>query len=305
MKVFSTIDKIREYQILKHTPVTSMGMVPTMGALHRGHISLIEKAIADNHRVTVSIFVNPIQFNNPDDLQKYPGTIEKDLAMLDQVLKSDDIVFAPSAEEMYPKPINHEYDFGALANVMEGKKRPGHFNGVGIVVNKLLRIIEPDAAYFGEKDFQQLAIVRKLVRIESLPVNIIACPIIREPDGLAMSSRNARLSQDDRSNAPEIYQSLKWAREQFQSGENLQTISGRIIKKLNSIPNFKVEYLTFANESTLTPITQTPVIQTTITRTPVIQTTITRTPVIQTPLIRCFIAVFAGEIRLIDNIPVY
>ena len=161
----------------------TIGFVPTMGALHEGHLVLIRRAVAENDFVVVSIFVNPIQFNNPDDLAKYPRTLETDLKMLEST--GCHLVFAPSAEEMYPEPDRSEFDFGKLDKVMEGKFRPGHFNGVAIVVKKLFEIVSPHKAYFGEKDFQQLAIIKNMVSQLNLPVHIVPCPIVREPDGLA------------------------------------------------------------------------------------------------------------------------
>ncbi len=184
-----------------------IGFVPTMGALHEGHLSLVRQAKRESEIVVVSIFVNPIQFNNSDDLQKYPRDLDRDLDLLKEV--GCDIVFAPSEAEMYPENPTESYAFGDLETVMEGAFRPGHFNGVAIVVKRLFDLIKPTAAYFGEKDFQQLAIIRALTEKENLSVEIVGCPIIREKDGLAMSSRNVRLSAEDRRIAPQIYKTLR------------------------------------------------------------------------------------------------
>ncbi len=287
MKVYDTIDSFRDYRFANCKPQATLGLVATMGALHKGHLSLVQKAIAENQYVAVSIFVNPIQFNKASDLKSYPRTLDKDLALLDEIMRPDDMVFNPSVEEMYPETNHQEYDFGNLAAVMEGAKRPGHFNGVGIVVNKLFRIIEPTKAYFGEKDFQQLAIIRKLVEIESLPVEIIPCPIVRENDGLAMSSRNMRLDPDNRKLTPQIYRALTEAREHFMAGESTNTLSDRILNSLNTLPDIKVEYVTFADEHSLSPVGD---------------IYYDATKKLQ---IRCFIAVYAGDVRLIDNLPMY
>ncbi|MCX6226874.1 MAG: pantoate--beta-alanine ligase [Bacteroidia bacterium] len=278
MKVFETIKTAREHVHSLFNQQLTVGFVPTMGALHEGHLSLVKRAVRENDRVAVSIFVNPIQFNNPADLEKYPRNLKTDLGLLEPLLHDDDYVFAPSVAEMYPKPETHVYDFGALASVMEGRFRPGHFNGVGVVVNKLLRIIEPAAAYFGEKDFQQLAIIRRLVAIEQLRVTIIPCPIIREPDGLAMSSRNVRLTPEHRRTAPLIFQTLTRAAGKITSAGPDQ-LRQFIISTLNQTGLLEVEYLEFADETTLTPVASWS----------------------DSANIRCYIAVQAGEVRLIDN----
>ncbi|MFH2141646.1 MAG: pantoate--beta-alanine ligase, partial [Bacteroidota bacterium] len=206
MKICTTIDEIicllKDYR----TKNIKTGMVPTMGALHAGHISLVEKSVSENDITIVSIFVNPIQFNNPKDLKNYPRTLEKDLEMLDKT--KCDIIFSPNAKEMYPEKDNIQFNFGDLGSVMEGKFRPGHFNGVAIIVKKLFDIVKPDSAYFGKKDFQQLAIIKALVKEIKSPVRIVSCKTIREDDGLAMSSRNTLLSQEQRKKAPMIYKIL-------------------------------------------------------------------------------------------------
>lgn len=253
-----------------------------MGALHEGHLTLVRRAKAKNQYVAVSIFVNPIQFNKPSDLHNYPRTLESDLEMLSGILGPGDFVFSPDAEEMYSAEETKSYDFGDLEKVMEGAHRPGHFNGVGIVVDKLFRIIEPTSAYFGEKDFQQLAIIRELTKIESHQVKIIPCQIIREPDGLAMSSRNKRLLPADRKNADQLYTCLLLAKKEIRLGKSPDEITGKLTKQLNAISNFRVEYITFATEEGLVEITRPGNLR-----------------------VRCFIAVFAGEVRLIDNLPMF
>ncbi|HNY63609.1 MAG TPA: pantoate--beta-alanine ligase, partial [Bacteroidales bacterium] len=195
MVIYSKIDELTEKMISLKSQNFSVGFVPTMGALHAGHLSLIDKARDECQIVVVSIFVNPIQFNNPEDLKTYPRTLEQDIEKIKDIT---DILFVPTAEEIYPTQPTESYNFGDLENVMEGVQRPGHFNGVAIVVNKLLDIVQPDKAYFGEKDFQQLAIVKKLVEQCRIDTTIVACPTIRESSGLAMSSRNQRLTNDQK-----------------------------------------------------------------------------------------------------------
>ncbi|MFA6126663.1 MAG: pantoate--beta-alanine ligase [Bacteroidales bacterium] len=281
MKVFESINAVREHTHSLKNQQLRLGFVPTMGALHQGHLSLVRRAAQENDMVAVSIFVNPIQFNNPDDLDKYPRNIGADLELLNPLLREDDFVFVPSVSEIYPSAETHTYDFGDLATVMEGRYRPGHFNGVGIVVNRLFRIVEPGTAYFGEKDFQQLAIVRRLLGIEELPIEIVPCEIIREPDGLAMSSRNVRLTEEHRKAAPLIYQTLKNASAMTGSSDPGQ-LKQYITATLNQPGKLEVEYVEFADETTLTPVSNWS----------------------QAEKIRCFIAVQAGAVRLIDNIRV-
>lgn len=253
--------------------------MPTMGALHEGHLSLIRSSVEENRCTAVSIFVNPIQFNNPSDLEKYPRDLETDLNLLRDLLREDDFVFVPSVTEMYPEPVTTRYDFDALETVMEGQYRPGHFNGVGIVVNRLLRIVEPDRIYLGEKDFQQLAIIRRLTQIEQLPVKIVPCPIIREPDGLAMSSRNQRLTPEHRKAAPAIYRALKEASADF-STRDIAGLISRITEQIEATGLLKVEYVEFVDEASLQPVARHD----------------------ESQAVRCFVAVQAGEVRLIDNV---
>jgi pantoate--beta-alanine ligase len=276
MEVFKKISEVQSYVAQKRSNGMTIGFVPTMGALHEGHISLVKRAVSENNLTIVSIFVNPIQFNNPDDLAKYPRVLDKDLGMLDQA--DVNAVFVPDTKEMYPEPVNRHYEFGSLAEVMEGAFRPGHFNGVAIVVHKLFDIVTPDRAYFGEKDYQQLMIIKAMVTNLEIPVEIIACPISREMDGLAMSSRNARLSREMRSAAPFIYQQLQLAvqKSTTMTAEDLERF---ISDSFENHENLNLEYFVVADGDTLQPVRGT-----------------------ITPNAYGFIAVFAGDIRLIDNI---
>ncbi len=229
----------------------TIGFVPTMGSLHEGHLKLVQQAVSENDFVAVSIFVNPIQFNNPEDLAKYPRTLDEDLKKLEGT--GCNLVFAPSAQEMYPEPDLTEFDFGQLDKVMEGKFRPGHFRGVAVVVKKLFKIITPHKAYFGEKDFQQLAIIKKMASMLQMSVKIVPCPIVRETDGLAMSSRNARLTPEERSEASAIYKALSGAKENYSwfipAGVK-QLVTGEI----QDNPYFRVEYVEVVDTETLQPI---------------------------------------------------
>lgn len=276
MIVLQTIQETRSAAQSARLSGKTIGFVPTMGALHEGHLSLVRQARQENDLVIVSIFVNPIQFNNPEDLKKYPRTLEKDLEMLASV--QCDIVFTPSVDEMYPKSIEKTYDFGALAEVMEGAFRPGHFNGVAVVVQRLFEITLPHKAYFGEKDFQQLQIIKALVRIEKIEVEIVPCPISRESDGLARSSRNERLTPEMRAAAPYIQMVLREAKG-LSDTHTAGQIMRYITQKFEDHPLLKLEYFSIADEETLQPVTG-----------PIRAGSIG------------FIAVFAGDIRLIDNI---
>ena len=207
----SLIDYLKSIKTVQST----IGFVPTMGALHQGHLALMQKSLLENENTVVSIFVNPTQFNNPEDLAKYPRTLEEDIKKL-TALNPNIILYAPSVEDIYDgKPLSQSFDFDGLENQMEGKFRPGHFNGVGTIVKRLFEIIEPTNAYFGEKDFQQLQIVKKMVAKNHLQVNVIGCPIYRESNNLAMSSRNERLSAQERDEAAIIYKTLTAVKEKF------------------------------------------------------------------------------------------
>jgi pantoate--beta-alanine ligase len=257
-----------------------IGFVPTMGALHDGHLALILKAKAETDVVVVSIFVNPTQFNNADDLKNYPRTFESDEKKL--IGAQTDVLFFPSVEEMYPsgEEVNKVYDFGTLENVMEGKHRPGHFKGVAQIVSKLFGIVNPDRAYFGEKDFQQLAVIRELVKKMNSPVNIIGCPTVRESDGLAMSSRNALLTEEERKKVPAISRALFYVSNNWKQF-SLKEIQEKAIHEIESATGGIVEYLEVANEENLQPVHQTD---------------------FSKPL-RVFTAVKLGKVRLIDNVP--
>lgn len=251
MEVFSTIKTLREAVSTAKANGKTIGFVPTMGALHEGHLSLIRTAKEHCDTVVVSIFVNPIQFNNPEDLRTYPRTLEADCEKLQTV--GCDMVLAPSVEEMYPEPVTETYNFGELEAVMEGPQRPGHFSGVAVVVRRLFEIVEPAKAFFGEKDFQQLAIIRRLVEQLNLPLEIVPCPIVRAEDGLALSSRNMRLSAEARKIAPQIYATLKKAVEQSQS-QTIDEVKHFVINTLKSFTVFDPEYFEIVNDTTLQPI---------------------------------------------------
>ncbi|MFP4023664.1 MAG: pantoate--beta-alanine ligase [Thiohalospira sp.] len=229
----------------------SIGFVPTMGALHQGHLSLIECSNSKDDITVVSIFVNPTQFNNKDDYKKYPRILEDDFEQLNSV--KCDLLFIPSEEEMYPEDDQREFNFGHLDKVMEGAHRPGHFRGVGLIVSKLFEIIRPDRAYFGEKDFQQIAVIKYLTESLNLPIEIVPCPIIREDDGLAMSSRNMRLTDVQRKNVPLISQTLFEAREKAKSLTVKETRDW-VIRKINNNPYLDVEYFEVVDENSLLPV---------------------------------------------------
>ncbi len=258
----------------------SIGFVPTMGALHPGHMALVQQADSENQRVVVSIFVNPTQFNDSEDLKRYPRTLDSDLMKLKST--GCDIVFAPAVDEIYPEPDRRQFDFGALDKVMEGKYRLGHFNGVAQVVSRLFEIIHPDKAYFGLKDFQQLAIVKRMTAMLNLPVEIIACPTIRESDGLAMSSRNQLLTNEERIEAAHIYKTLTLAAKQ-KTTKNVFNLKEWVIDEINKSPMLTVEYFEIVDSENLNPITTWN----------------------DTKKSTGCIAVFCGNIRLIDNINFY
>lgn len=249
MLIFTSPDLLKNHLYQIHTYSVSLGLVPTMGALHEGHIELVKRSVAENTFTAASIFVNPLQFNNPDDLQKYPRTLEEDCALLEAV--GCDVVFAPSAEEMYQEPPVLKLDFGALEHVMEGAFRPGHFNGVGIVVARLFNMIRPDKAYFGQKDLQQVAVVRRLIQDLGFPIELIPCATVREADGLAMSSRNRRLSLEHRIRAPFIYQTLTLAKEQLLLGNPVETVREMVRERFSQRPAFLLEYFEVTHAANL------------------------------------------------------
>ena len=263
---------------LKNQPAT-IGFVPTMGALHKGHLALVSQALNENDSVFVSIFVNPTQFNNPEDLKKYPRDLNKDVALLKELSK-EIIVFTPREEQLYKGTVTAKnYDFGGLEKEMEGKFRPGHFDGVGTVLKLLFEAVQPDRAYFGEKDFQQLQIVKRMVALEKLPVSVIGCPIYREADGLALSSRNKRLTPEQRRAAPLIYKSLQTAKANF-GIDNVLIIKEKIRNLFDRSIVLKLEYFEIVLADTLQ---------------------IAENLQSDTKYRAC-IAVFAGDVRLIDTI---
>ncbi|MDX5586657.1 MAG: pantoate--beta-alanine ligase [Aureibaculum sp.] len=256
----------------------SIGFIPTMGALHKGHLSLINRAKKENDIIVVSIFVNPTQFDKEQDLLKYPRTLEKDLGLLKSV--DCDFVFIPSVQEMYNDNITaSQFDFDGLEFEMEGKHRKGHFDGVGTIVKRLLNIVKPTKAYFGEKDFQQLQIIKKMVHKNNVPVKIIGCEIYREDDGLAMSSRNTRLNKDQRVKASFIYRTLKKAKEKFTT-DSISEVIKWVENEFEKNSTFELEYFEIANIETLKSSKRK----------------------LKKSTYRAFIAAFAGDVRLIDNI---
>ena len=258
----------------------SVGFVPTMGALHEGHLSLVKAALASNKCVVVSIFVNPTQFNNLDDLNKYPRTLDKDIELLETLSKQSIVVYATEIEDVYgPKIAADSFDFEGLELEMEGRSRPGHFDGVGTIVKRLFEIVNPDNAYFGEKDFQQLQIIKKMVAITKLPVKIIGCPIEREPNGLAMSSRNTRLNSLEQDESALIYKTLKLVKQKFKT-ESVQAICRWVDTQFSAHQLFELEYFQISEIETLAAIEQNNSNKT----------------------YRAFIAVLVRDIRLIDNI---
>lgn len=260
MQQFTTVSALKEAVSAAKQAGKSVGLVPTMGALHEGHLSLIRKAKEQNDIVVVSVFVNPIQFNNKEDLAKYPRTVEADCEKLASA--NADMAFIPSVEEMYPEPVNTTYHFGPLEEVMEGPQRPGHFSGVAVVVRRLFDIVEPQRAYFGEKDYQQLAIIRNLIEQIHYPIEIVPCPIVRADDGLALSSRNMRLSAAARAMAPAIYATLCQAVEMAEY-EEVEEVREWVVSTLasyhevNPQPDglmFEPEYFEIVDAYTLQPI---------------------------------------------------
>lgn len=278
MKVFTTRKEIKTHIQSHFSQDQQIGFVPTMGALHAGHLSLIQESKNQNDVTVASIFVNPTQFDNTEDLKKYPRTLEKDIALLKE--SGCDIVFTPSIEEIYEQDVtSKQFDFDGLEKEMEGKFRLGHFDGVGTIVKALFEIITPTKAYFGEKDFQQLQIIRKMVAKHQLPLEVIGCPIFRESNGLAMSSRNERLSKEQREEASIIYQTLKKAKEQF-ALKPLEELNNWVQSQFENHSYFRLEYFTIADESTLKTVVE----------------------IVPKKSYRAFIAVYADSVRLIDNL---
>ena len=248
MKIFDNIVDLQNELFCLRKANKKIGLVPTMGALHQGHASLVKQCVADNDITIVSVFLNPTQFNDPKDLERYPRTFEEDCKILNEV--EADIVFAPTPKEMYPTPDNRHFEFPPTSTVMEGAKRPGHFNGVCQVVSRLFYITKPHNAYFGEKDWQQICVIKQLVKYLNLDINIIECPIIREESGLAMSSRNALLTIEERAIAANIYRILKESvtKKDCLSVDELQQ---EVINSINAVDQLEVEYFEIVDGNTL------------------------------------------------------
>ena len=248
MKIFDNIVDLQNELFYLRKANKKIGLVPTMGALHQGHASLVKQCVADNDITIVSVFLNPTQFNDPKDLERYPRTFEEDCKILNEV--GTDIVFAPTPKEMYPTPDNRHFEFPPTSTVMEGAKRPGHFNGVCQVVSRLFYITKPHNAYFGEKDWQQICVIKQLVKYLNLDINIIECPIIREESGLAMSSRNALLTSEERAIAANIYRILKESitKKDCLSVDELQQ---EVINSINAVDQLEVEYFEIVDGNTL------------------------------------------------------
>ena len=279
MPIFYGKSTLMDYLKSIKTPHSTIGFVPTMGALHEGHLALMQKSLMENKNTVVSIFVNPTQFNNPDDLAKYPRTLEADIKKLN-ALDPNIILYAPSVEDIYEGNVQSQsFDFDGLENQMEGKFRPGHFDGVGTIVKRLFEIVEPTNAYFGEKDFQQLQIVKKMVAKSGLKVTVIGCPIFRESNHLAMSSRNERLSTQERDEAAIIYKTLNIAKEKFKN-DSANSVSEWVQNSFKKNSNFSLEYFVIADEAQLLPCVRKN----------------------KNKKYRAFIAVLVNNIRLIDTI---
>lgn len=260
----------------KQNPDAKIGFVPTMGALHQGHISLITRAKKENQLVVCSIFVNPTQFNDPKDLERYPRTAEADAAMLSD--NGCDIVYFPAVDDIYPNGLNEPFDmdFGGIDNVMEGAHRPGHFKGVAQVVDRFFRIVQPDKAYFGQKDFQQVAVIRQLVKEKKHAVEIIACPTLRSTQGLALSSRNMLLSEEEKENCLIIYKTLLSGQNWIKDNSDITELTEKLTVFFKK-GNLRLEYLELANPENLQPVKN------------------------KNQPVHCFIAAFCGKVRLIDN----
>ncbi|MBO0950104.1 pantoate--beta-alanine ligase [Fibrella forsythiae] len=278
MHHFSTVQALQHHLNSVRRQGESIGFVPTMGALHTGHLNLVERAKSECDVVVCSIFVNPTQFNNPDDLARYPRTLDEDSALLERV--GTDVIFSPSVAEMYPEPATIRINFGALETVMEGASRPGHFNGVGLVVSKLFHMVGPDKAYFGQKDLQQVAVIRQLVRDLNFPLELVRCDTVRDEDGLAMSSRNRLLSPKERTQAPTLFEALTLARNLLLDGYTPEQAKASVRDYMAHRPAFTLDYIEVVNTDTLQPAAE-------------------LQPPGQTAL--C-IAAQLGKVRLIDNV---
>ncbi len=279
MKIFEKQVDLNAHLKSISTTNTTIGFVPTMGALHSGHLSLLQESMRKNTHTVISIFVNPTQFNNQEDLEKYPRTLDHDVEKI-KTISNQIIVYAPTVDDIYEgNTVSQHFNFDGLENQMEGQFRPGHYDGVGTVVKRLFEIVQPTRAYFGEKDFQQLQIVKKLVQKLKMPITIIGCPIHRETNGLAMSSRNERLSESEKKEAAIIYKTLKQSKAKFKT-ESASAVTNWVSKTFDKIPNIKLEYFQIADENTLLPCLRK----------------------VENKKYRAFIAVFINNIRLIDTI---
>lgn len=276
--VFPTIAGVREAVRGARAQGKSIGVVPTMGALHDGHVELIRHARDKNDFVVVTIFVNPIQFNRKEDLDRYPRNLDTDVKLCDAA--GVDAIFAPSVAEMYPDELETSVEVAGVSDELEGKFRPGHFKGVATVVAKLFNIVAADQAYFGEKDAQQLAVIQKMVADLNIPVQIVPVPTVREPDGLALSSRNRLLKPEERAVAPSLYRALTIARDALKTGQSPKAAKAAGLAALESVPRFRVEYFEIADVTTMRPVEET------------------------TKPARVLAAAWLGEVRLIDNVPV-
>lgn len=277
MKLIQTVKELKAQLDVLRKEGKQIGLVPTMGALHEGHASLVRRAVAENDVVVVSDFVNPTQFNDQNDLIKYPRTLEADCVLLEK--EGAHIVFAPSVEEVYPEPDTRQFSYAPLDTVMEGKYRPGHFNGVCQIVSKLFMMVEPHRAYFGEKDFQQLAIIREMVKQMQFPLQIVGCPIVRESDGLALSSRNARLSVEERQQALNISKTL-FASVDFSKTHTVAETQAFVEESIAEADGLELEYFEMVDGLTLQKVNNWE----------------------DTDYIVGCITVYCGEVRLIDNI---
>lgn len=278
MKVLRTVGELRQAMESHRNAGQTIGLVPTMGALHAGHLSLMERSRRDNDITVASIFVNPTQFNNATDLKTYPRTEEKDCALLEKA--GVDYAFVPSVEEIYPEPDTRVFDLGEVAEVMEGAMRPGHFNGVAQIVSRLFSYVNPTRAYFGEKDFQQIAVIRRMAQLEGFDFEIIACPIVREADGLALSSRNVRLTPEQRQIAPAIHRTLAQSLDMTRD-KSVSEVKQWVKEEIDRQPFMTTEYYEIVNPLTMQP------------------TDSWMTP--DGPAVGC-VTVYCGDVRLIDNI---
>lgn len=252
MKVFNRIvDLQNELFDVRREGKKMVGFVPTMGALHEGHASLIKKSVEDNDITVVSVFLNPTQFNDKGDLERYPRTLDADCALVESC--GADIVFAPTVEEMYPTPDQRHFEFPPVTTVMEGARRPGHFNGVCQVVSRLFYIVKPDRAYFGEKDWQQIAVIKQLVKYINSDVEIVECPTVRETNGLAKSSRNTLLTDDERAIAPKIYSTLV-ASVEYAKSHTVQETHDKVVADINAVEGLEVEYFSIVDGNMLTDV---------------------------------------------------